>query len=98
MRAAHTGWMNSIASTKYRKHLAEGGVPPQQAVAHADALGEVLANLMETLATREWVREEIKRQLQEFKFDMLKWMISLFVAQAGVTIAAVIGVVRYLPR
>jgi hypothetical protein len=32
--------MNSVESTKYRKTLEDGGVPPGQATAHADALGE----------------------------------------------------------
>jgi hypothetical protein len=30
--------MNSSVSTKYRKHLQQGGVPAEQALAHADAL------------------------------------------------------------
>lgn len=90
--------MNSIESAKYRKHLEEGGVPPQQAQAHADALGEVLENI----PTKDWVRDEISRQLQELKFDMVKWMITLFIAlflaQTGVTIGAVVALIRYLPR
>lgn len=86
--------MNSIESAKYRKHLEEGGVPPQQAVAHADALGEVLENI----PTKDWVRDEIRRQLQELKFDMVKWMITLFLAQTGVTIGAVMALIRYLPH
>ncbi|WP_432377252.1 hypothetical protein [Duganella sp. P38] len=94
--------MNSVESAKYRKHLEEGGVPPQQAVAHADALGEVLHNIQESMATRDWVRAEIRTQLQDLKFDMVKWMITLFVtlfiAQTGVTIGAVIALIRYLPR
>ena len=94
--------MNSVESAKYRKHLEEGGVPPQQAQAHADALGEVLQNLAEALATKDWVRTEIQGQLQALKFDMVKWMLGLFVtlflAQTGVTIGAVVTILRYLPR
>jgi hypothetical protein len=90
--------MNSTESTKYRRHLTDGGVPPEQATAHADALGEVLENLTQTLATKDWVRAEIQMQLQAFKFDMLKWMVTLFFAQTGVTIGAVIALVRYLPH
>lgn len=90
--------MNAIESTKYRKTLEDGGVTPPQALAHADALGEVLQNLKETLATKDWVRAEIRQQLQDLKFDMLKWMISLFLAQTGVTIGAVVAIIRYLPR
>lgn len=86
--------MNALESTKYRKHLEEGSVPPQQAVAHADALGEVL----ETLATKDWVRAELHRQLQEFKFDILKWMVTLFFAQTGITISAVVAIIRYMPH
>ncbi|MRW84809.1 hypothetical protein GJ698_12025 [Pseudoduganella sp. FT26W] len=90
--------MNSVESAKYRKHLEEGGVPPQQATAHADALGEVLENLTQTLATKDWVH----MQLQDLKFDMVKWMLGLFVtlflAQTGVTIGAVVTILRYLPR
>lgn len=71
---------------------------PSQAQAHADALGEVLHNLKETLATKEWVKAEFRAQFQEFKVDMLKWMISLFIAQASVTVGAVIALIRYLPH
>ncbi|QJD92702.1 hypothetical protein HH213_22995 [Duganella dendranthematis] len=90
--------MNSIESTKYRKRLEEGGVPPQQALAHADALGEVLENLKETLATKDWVRAEISRQLQDLKIDLLKWMFTMFIAQTGITIGTVIALIRYLPH
>lgn len=90
--------MNVIESTQYRKHLADGGVPPEQAVAHADALGAVLENL----PTKEWVIAEIDRQLQAQKFDLIKWMVglflTLFVAQTGVTVGAVVAVIRYLPH
>ena len=86
--------MNALESTKYRKHLEEGGVPPQQAVAHADALGDVL----ETLVTKDWFRAELHRQLQEFEFDMVKWMVTLFFAQTGITIGAVVAIIRYVPH
>jgi hypothetical protein len=86
--------VNSVESTKYRKTLDDGGVPPEQATAHADALGEVL----EGLASKEWVRTELAQQLGELKFDMLKWMISLFVAQSSLTIGAIIALIRYLPH
>ncbi|MTV37093.1 hypothetical protein [Duganella radicis] len=86
--------MNSVESTKYRKTLEEGGVPSGQAQAHADALGEVLENI----ASKEWVKTELEHQLGDLKFDMLKWMISLFVAQTGITVGAVIALVRYLPH
>jgi hypothetical protein len=90
--------MNSIESTKYRKHLEEGGVPSQQAQAHADARGEVLENM----PSKDWVRSEISGQLQELKFDMVKWMITLFITlflvQTGVTIGAVIALIRYMPH
>lgn len=86
--------MNSVGSTKYRKTLEEGAVPPGPAQAHADALGTVLEKLEETLATKDWVRA----QFVEFKFDMVKWMISLLAAQIGITIGAVIALIRYLPH
>ncbi|WP_343729309.1 hypothetical protein [Duganella sp.] len=82
--------MNSLESTKYRNTLEAGGVPPAQALAHADALGEVLENI----PTKDWVRAEI----QALKFDMLKWMISLFLAQTSVAIGAVVVLIRYLPH
>ncbi|MYM24880.1 hypothetical protein GTP46_19810 [Duganella sp. FT135W] len=86
--------MNSVESTKYRKTLETAGVPPEQATAHADALGEVL----ESLASKAWVKAELAQQLGDLKFDMLKWMISLFIAQTSLTIGAVIAIVRYLPH
>ncbi|NYE60642.1 hypothetical protein FHW58_001794 [Duganella sp. 1224] len=90
--------MHSTESTKYRKCLEDGGVPPQQALAHADALGEVLENLKDALATKDWVRAEISQQLQELKIDLLKWMFTMFIAQTGVTLGAVIALIRYLPH
>lgn len=86
--------MNSIESTTYRQTLEEGGVPPAQAQAHADALGEVL----ESLASKDWVRTELNQQLGDLKFDMVKWMISLFMAQTTITIGAIIALIRYLPH
>lgn len=86
--------MNALESTKYRKHLEEGDVPPQQAVAHADALGAVL----ETLVTKDWFRAELHRQLQEFKFDLVKWMVTLFFAQTGITLSTVVAIIRYMPH
>ena len=86
--------MNSVESTKYRKTLEEGGVPPAQALAHADALGEVL----ESIASKDWVRTELQQQLGDLKFDMLKWMISLFVAQSSITVGAIVALIRYLPH
>lgn len=86
--------MNSTESTKYRKTLEEGGVPPAQAQVHADALGEVLEHLTEELATKEWVRGEIKG----LKTDLLMWMFSFFVAQTTITIGTVIAIIRFLPR
>lgn len=77
--------MNSIEATKYRKHLTDGGVPPEQAVAHADALGEVL----ESIATKDWVQSELKARFLEFKVDMLTWMFSMLLAQTGIILAAV---------
>ncbi|MYM74014.1 hypothetical protein GTP55_20250 [Duganella sp. FT109W] len=86
--------MNAIETIKYRKRLEEGGVPPAQALAHADALAEVL----EELPTKDWVRAEISRQLQDLKIDLLKWMFAMFIAQTGVTIGTVIALIRYLPH
>jgi hypothetical protein len=82
--------MNAIESTKYRKRLEEGGVPPEQVLGHADALAEVL----QSLATREWVEAFVKEQLATLKVDMLKWMFSMFIAQTGILLAAI----RYLPH
>lgn len=82
--------MNSLESTKYRKTLEEGGVPPGQAQTHADALGEVLENM----PTKDWVRAEI----QVLKYDILKWMVSLFIAQTSISIATTVALIRYLPR
>ncbi|NVM77143.1 hypothetical protein FHW83_002949 [Duganella sp. SG902] len=86
--------MNSVESTKYRKTLEDGGVAPEQALAHADALGEALHNLQDTLATKEWVRAEFK----EFKADILMWMVSLFMAQTTITVGAIIALIRALPH
>ena len=86
--------MNSTETIQYRKRLEEGGIPPAQALAHADALAEVL----EDLPTKDWVRAEISRQLQELKVDILRWMLAMFIAQTGVTIGTVVALVRYMPH
>jgi hypothetical protein len=92
--AAHTVPMNSTESTKYRKTLEEGGVPPAQAQVHADALGVVLENV----ATKDWVRAELNVQLKGLKADLLTWMVTLFMAQTTVAIGTVIAIIRFLPR
>lgn len=81
--------MNALESTKYRKRLEEGSVPTEQAVAHADALGEVLERLTETLATKDWVAAFVKEQMMELKVDLLRWMVAIFIAQNGIFFAAI---------
>jgi hypothetical protein len=86
--------MNAIESIKYRKSLEQGGVPPGDALAHSDALGEVLESLTVNLATKDWVHAH----LMELKFDLLKWMITLFVAQVSIQAGLLFAAICYLSR
>jgi len=63
---------------KFANRLKTAGVPAVQAEAEADALAEVFEANLSELAT--------KTDLTELKFEILKWVIGLAIAQAGLLI------------
>jgi hypothetical protein len=100
--------MNSLDMIGYCKRLEAVGVPRHQAEVHAQVLAEVMAQvatkddlavLKDDLDAREarlkeWVMLYVKEQIQSLKVDMLKWYITLSIAQTSLIIAAL----RYLPH
>jgi hypothetical protein len=68
---------------KYAERLEEGGVPPQQAKAEAQALAEVLA-ASEVASARDIERLESKIELLRSdlsgKFTLIQWMLGLLLA------------------
>jgi len=86
---------------KFANRLKTAGVPAVQAEAEADALSEVLETNLGELATKEDLRHEISdlrkdmdarfvgvdAKLEKMKFELLKWMIGLLVAQTGLLLA-----------
>ena len=85
---------------KFANRLKAAGVPANQAEAEADALSEVLEINLGELSTKEDLRHEIgdlrkdmDAKLAILKFELLKWMIGLAIAQAGLLLA----VLRFFP-
>ena len=92
---------------KFANRLKTAGVPAVQAEAEADALSEVLETNLGELATKEDLRHEISdlrkdmdarfvgvdAKLEKMKFELLKWMIGLTIAQAGL----IIGLLKFFP-
>lgn len=100
--------MNSLGILGYCKRLETVGVPREQAEVHAQMLAEVIAQVatkddlivlkddLEALEARlkEWVQLFVKEQIQSLKADMLKWLVTISIAQTSLLFAAL----RYLPH
>jgi hypothetical protein len=81
---------------KFANRLKTAGVPASQAEAEADALAEVFEANLSELATKADLRElELRSdsKLAHLKFELLKWMIGLAIAQAGL----IIGLLKFFP-
>jgi len=83
---------------KFVKTLKEAGVPETQAEAFSTAVRE--SHEAADVATKADLREvemnlrhEIKESAADLKFELLKWIIGLAIAQAGL----LIGILRFLP-
>jgi len=72
---------------KFANRLKTAGVPPVQAEAEAEALSEVFETNLSELATNK----DIDVKLANLKFELLKWMIGLTIAQAGL----IIGLLKF---
>jgi len=78
---AHTITFDTLA---YAKKLIAVGVPAQQAEVQAQALVEIVD---EHLATKHDLKEmelALKRDMQEMKSDVIKWVTAILVAQAAI--------------
>jgi len=83
---------------KFANQLKTAGVPADHAEAEAKALSEVFETNLGELATKEdlhyeigGLRKDIDVKLANLKFELLKWLIGLAVAQAGL----LIGVLKF---
>lgn len=68
---------------KFTKTLEKAGVPSAQAEAIAEAFKEASAEA--EVATKRDV-ERLESKIAEMKFDLLKWIVGLALAQFGVLI------------
>ena len=95
---------------KFANRLKTAGVPAVQAEAEADALSEVLETNLSELATKsdllelrkdlQHVEERFDTKLANLKFELLKWMIGLAIAQATLLIGLLgllIGLLKFFP-
>jgi hypothetical protein len=92
---------------KFANQLKTASVPATHAEAEAKALSEVFETNLSELATKEDLhreigdvrheisdlRKDIDAKLANLKFELLKWLIGLTIAQAGL----VIGLLKFLP-
>ena len=88
---------------KFANQLKTAGVPAVHAEAEAKALSEVLETSLSDLATNarlekteSALRQEMTNlhaKMSEMKFELLKWMIGLAIAQTGLLIT----LLKFLP-
>jgi predicted negative regulator of RcsB-dependent stress response len=76
---------------KFVKTLEAAGVEPRQAEAIADAQRAALAELVEanSFATKndiDGLRNALRSDLAEMKFDLLKWIVGLSLAQISLVV------------
>jgi hypothetical protein len=87
---------------KFANQLKTAGVPAGHAEAEAKALSEIFETNLSELATKADLREvEIKiektelalrQEMSNLKFELLKWLIGLAIAQAGLLVG-----LKFLP-
>ena len=75
---------------KFANQLKTAGVPAGHAEAEAKALSEVFETSLSDLATNarlEKTESALRQEMANMKFELLKWMIGLLVAQTTLLIA-----------
>ena len=89
---------------KFANQLKTAGVPSVHAEAEAKALSEVLETNLGELATKSDLREveakldsKIDKEIANLKFERLKWMIGLAIAQATLLIGVLIAILKFSP-
>jgi hypothetical protein len=78
---------------KFVKQLEAAGVPAAQAEAEARALAEVLQANLDDLATKRGLKDlelALRRDLSEMKYDLLKWVVGIALAQIGLLIGILV--------
>ncbi|QZA80259.1 CCDC90 family protein [Deefgea piscis] len=90
--------MSSITfdTLKFANRLEKAGMPREQAAAEAealqDALGEIQSSLQGTQASKYDLKElelKLEAKIESAKFDLLKWIVGLLLAQTGIIAALV---------
>lgn len=76
---------------KFVERLKAAGIPEYQAKAEAEALQEALSDSAAyTLATKQDVHDirleirDVRAEIERSKYDLIKWMAGLLLAQAAV--------------
>ncbi|MTV40328.1 hypothetical protein [Duganella radicis] len=83
--------MSSLDTLGYCKRLEAVGVPRAQAEVHAQVLAEVMSQVATKDDLKElkaWVELYVKEQIQGLKADILKWLVTISIAQISLMIAA----------
>jgi len=85
---------------KFANQLKAAGVPADHAEAEAKALSEVLETNLNDLVTNkdmdarlQKTESVLRQEMANLKFELLKWIIGLAVAQAGL----IIGLLKFFP-
>jgi hypothetical protein len=88
---------------KFANQLKTPGVPAVHAEAEAKALAEVFETNLSELATKADLQEVetgLRHEMASMKFELLKWIIGLAIAQAGLLtglIGLLIGLLKFFP-
>lgn len=78
---------------KFVERLRAAGVPEGQAKAEAEALAEALSSGAQDLATKGDLRDVERRlegRIMEMRFDLLRWVVGLALAQMGLLIGILV--------
>jgi hypothetical protein len=85
--------MTAIAfdTLKFTKRLERAGISTEQAEAFAEALKDASGEA--EVATKRDV-ERLENKMSELKFELLKWIVGLSLAQFGVLIGILLKIAR----
>lgn len=78
---------------KFANRLKEAGVPSAHAEAEATALSEVFDMNLQDMATKEDLKHleaALRRDMAEMKYDLLKWVVGIALAQIGLLIGILV--------
>ena len=74
---------------RFVKRLTDCGFTEQQAETLADEHVSLLNGNLATKADIEALRQETRTAIETAKFDLLKWLVGLLIAQGGLIVALV---------